>query len=152
MTEVQQLAEFVTSRRYEDLSAEAVSALKIRLLDALGCAYGALHGEPIRLLREHVFEFGGAPLVSLIGGGKTSPDRAAFYNSANTAQSGQGNGVTSTFTGQWNLSAAGVLTYTVPSGTPLPAPLLLLLSGLGMTGLVARRKTGVVETTDASAA
>jgi 2-methylcitrate dehydratase len=82
MTEVQKLATFITSRRFEDLSTEAVSALKIRLLDSLACALGAMEGAPIKKLKAQLDDFGGNPLVSLIGGGKTAPDRAAFYNSA----------------------------------------------------------------------
>jgi 2-methylcitrate dehydratase len=82
MTEVQKLAKFVSSRSYNDLSKDAIRELKIRLLDSLGCAIGALKGEPIKLLKEQLDDFGGNPLVSLIGGGKTAPDRAAFYNSA----------------------------------------------------------------------
>lgn len=82
MTEVQTLAKFVTTRGYNDLSTNAVQQLKIRLLDSLGCAIGALNGPPIKLLKEQLDDFGGRPLVSLIGGGKTSPDRASFYNSA----------------------------------------------------------------------
>jgi hypothetical protein len=46
----------------------------------------------------------------------------------------------STFAGTWDLTAAGILSYTVSSSTvPLPAPLMLLLSGLGLTGLLGRR-------------
>ncbi len=56
--------------------------LKIRVLDAFGCAIGALEGEPIRLIRAQVEEFGGAGRCTLIGGGRTAPDRAALYNSA----------------------------------------------------------------------
>lgn len=82
MTEVQKLAYFVSSRSYNDLSNEAVRELKIRLLDSLGCAIGALKGKPIKMLKEQLDDFGGNPLISLIGGGKTAPDRAAFYNSA----------------------------------------------------------------------
>jgi hypothetical protein len=37
------------------------------------------------------------------------------------------------------LSTAGVLTYGSGSAVPLPTPLLLLLSGLGLMGVVARR-------------
>jgi 2-methylcitrate dehydratase len=82
MTEVQKLANFVSSRGYNDLSKDAIRELKIRVLDSLGCAIGALKGEPIKMLKEQLDDFGGNPLVSLIGGGKTAPDRAAFYNSA----------------------------------------------------------------------
>ncbi len=76
------LAAFVEGASYEDLSRAARQTLKIRVLDALGCAVGALGAEPVRMLREHVSEFGGSPLCTLIGGGKTSPDRAALYNGA----------------------------------------------------------------------
>jgi len=82
MTEVQKLAEFVHSHTYGDLSKEAVKELKIRLLDSLGCAIGAQEGEPVRIIRQQINDFGGKPLVSMIGGGRTAPDRAAFYNSA----------------------------------------------------------------------
>jgi len=41
---------------------------------------------------------------------------------------------------QWNLSS-GVLTYGTPSAVPLPAPVVLLLSGLGLMGVVARRRS-----------
>ena len=82
MTQVEQLAAFVVRMTYEDLSEEARHQLKIRLLDALGCALGAIEGPPIKMLQAQLEDFGGKPLVTLIGGGKTAPDRAAFYNSA----------------------------------------------------------------------
>ncbi len=82
MTEVQKLANWVATRSYSNLSTDAVLALKIRLLDSLGCAIGALKGKPVKMLKEQLNDFGGNPLSGLIGGGKTSPDRAAFYNSA----------------------------------------------------------------------
>ena len=82
MTQVEQLAAFVEHTQYEDLSEEARQQLKIRILDALGCAFGALEGPPIKMLQAQLEDFGGKPLVTLIGGGKTAPDRAALYNSA----------------------------------------------------------------------
>ncbi len=82
MTEVQKLAKFVQSRDYSQLSEPAVRELKIRLLDSLGCAIGALQGEPVKMLKEQLEDFGGNPLSGLIGGGRTAPDRAALYNSA----------------------------------------------------------------------
>jgi 2-methylcitrate dehydratase len=51
-------------------------------LDALGCAVGALEGGPVRLIRQQIEDFGGTAHCSLIGGGRTAPDRAALYNSA----------------------------------------------------------------------
>jgi 2-methylcitrate dehydratase len=82
MTQVEQLAAFVEQTKYEKLSAEARQQLKIRILDALGCAFGALEGPPIKMLQAQLEDFGGKPLVTLIGDGKTAPDRAALYNSA----------------------------------------------------------------------
>ncbi|MEF8865644.1 MAG: MmgE/PrpD family protein [Salinibacter sp.] len=82
MSIVQDLAAFVDDVAYDHLSVDATQQLKIRVLDALGCAIGALDGEPIRALREHVADFGGAEQASLIGGGRAAPDRAALYNSA----------------------------------------------------------------------
>jgi hypothetical protein len=46
-----------------------------------------------------------------------------------------------TLAGTWNLNG-GVLTYGSLSAVPLPTPLLLLLSGLGLMGVVARRGKG----------
>jgi 2-methylcitrate dehydratase len=82
MTQVERLAEFVTRASYEHLSEEARRELKVRVLDSLGCAIGALEGKPVRMIREQTAEFGGDPLVTLIGGRRTAPDRAAFYNGA----------------------------------------------------------------------
>ena len=82
MTAVQHLARFTTEARWERVSQASQEALKKRVLDALGCAYGALGAAPIRAIREHTEDFGGRPLATLVGGGRTSPDRAAFHNGA----------------------------------------------------------------------
>ncbi|HEX5416398.1 MAG TPA: MmgE/PrpD family protein, partial [Chloroflexota bacterium] len=82
MTMSEQLAAFVVRASYDELSEAARHQLKIRVLDSLGCAIGALGGEPIRLIHEQLTDFGGNSLCTLIGGGHNAPDRAAFYNSA----------------------------------------------------------------------
>ncbi|HWU39218.1 MAG TPA: MmgE/PrpD family protein, partial [Candidatus Acidoferrum sp.] len=82
MTQAEQLAAFAAKASYDHLSEAARQQLKIRVLDGLGCAIGALDGDPIRLLRKHMEEFGGGGVCTLIGGGRAAPDRAAFYNSA----------------------------------------------------------------------
>ena len=82
MTQLKELAGFVATASFDRISAEAREQLRIRVLDALGCALGALSAEPIRALRAHVDDFGGAARAALIGGGRTAPDRAAFYNGA----------------------------------------------------------------------
>lgn len=81
-TEVRKLARFVVKADAAAMSNMAKEELKKRILDSVGVAIGALDGEPIRYIREHLEDFGGRPLATLIGGGKTAPDRAAFYNGA----------------------------------------------------------------------
>ncbi|GMR70354.1 MmgE/PrpD family protein [Aerococcus viridans] len=81
-TLVQQLASWVESRSYDDLSDEAVKVLKLRLLDSIGVGIGALEGQPVNDIRKMTEDLGGAPLVTLLGGGKSSPDYATFYNGA----------------------------------------------------------------------
>jgi 2-methylcitrate dehydratase len=79
---VESLADFVVRASYEDLSGSSREHLKIRTLDALGCAIGALDGNPILAIRQLVKDFDGSSHCTLIGGGKSAPDRAAFYNGA----------------------------------------------------------------------
>ena len=63
-----------------------------------------------------------------------------FYAVTATSNSSRGGATVSTFASSWDLSSAGVLTYGSGSPVPLPTPLLLMLSGLGLLGLVGRRK------------
>ncbi len=82
MTEVERLAAFVISSSWVDLSSGAREALKLRILDSLGCAIAALGSDVVRAVRGEVEEMGGRPLCTLIGGGRTAPDRAALHNAA----------------------------------------------------------------------
>ncbi len=77
-TQVEQLGAFVACSRWEDIFEPAREQLKLRVLDSLG----ALDGEPVRIVREQVQDFGGAPLATLIAGERSAPDRAALYNGA----------------------------------------------------------------------
>ncbi|HIZ35250.1 MAG TPA: MmgE/PrpD family protein [Candidatus Ruania gallistercoris] len=81
MAEVHQLAEFTSRANIDQLSPAALDQLKIRVLDTLGVAIGALDGAPMVAVRGLLEDLGGTPTATLIGGGKTSPERAAFYNS-----------------------------------------------------------------------
>jgi 2-methylcitrate dehydratase len=54
---------------------------KRNILDSLGCAISALFGAPFSALRDQFNEYRSGGDCSLIGGGKTSPDQAALYNS-----------------------------------------------------------------------
>jgi 2-methylcitrate dehydratase len=82
MSLARELGSFVYRTTYDDLSDGIRAQLKIRILDSLGCAIGAIGGEPTKMVRQHIEELGGKELSTLIGGGQTSPDRAAFYNGA----------------------------------------------------------------------
>jgi 2-methylcitrate dehydratase len=80
MTYAEELADFVTRSCFDNLSDRECAQLKIRVLDSLGCAIGAMDGEPIRILRDQIPEPDG--VCTLIGGGRAAADRAAFYNGA----------------------------------------------------------------------
>jgi 2-methylcitrate dehydratase len=82
MTQVERLAWFVDQRQFADIGAQARQQLKIRVLDTVGVAIGALNAPPILAVSRLINELGGKPLSTLIGGGKTAPDRAAFFNGA----------------------------------------------------------------------
>jgi 2-methylcitrate dehydratase len=82
LTCAEELAKFVVEASFDDLSDRAVDQLKIRVLDSLGCAIGALSSQTVKFVGKLEGEFGCSPLCTLIGGGKNSPDRAAFYNGA----------------------------------------------------------------------
>jgi 2-methylcitrate dehydratase len=82
MTQVEQLGRFVATARWEDVSGAAREQLRLRVLDSLGCALGALDSDVPALVRAHVDDFGGAPRCALVGGGRSAPDRAALLNGA----------------------------------------------------------------------
>jgi 2-methylcitrate dehydratase len=82
MTHVERIAEFATRASFELLSSRAREQIKIRILDSIGCAIGALEGEPIRRILKFVGELDGNGRATLIGGGRARPDLAAFYNAA----------------------------------------------------------------------
>jgi 2-methylcitrate dehydratase len=81
-TMVQQVAAFTAAADWEMLSDAAREALKLRILDAVGCAIGALGSSVLASVRAEVKEMGGRQLCTLFGGGRTAPDRAAFFNGA----------------------------------------------------------------------
>jgi len=82
MTEVERLAQFAVSAPYDDLSETARQQLKIRILDALGCAIGALESVPTQLIRKNIDEFDVDGKCTLFAGGRACPEHAVFYNGA----------------------------------------------------------------------
>jgi 2-methylcitrate dehydratase len=78
---VEQIAAFACNARPEHLSSDIRQLFKRNILDSLGCALGALPGKPFTLLRKQLEDFRAAGPCTLIGGGTTSVDQAALYNS-----------------------------------------------------------------------
>lgn len=81
-TRVEELAAFAARASFDMLSAACRAALKLHVLDALGCALGALGAEPIGRVRAQLAELGGTGRCTLAGGGRAAPDRAALLNGA----------------------------------------------------------------------
>lgn len=76
------MGRYATESAWEDLSTEAVEALKIRIVDAIGCAGGSFDAPPVKAVRSYIEEFGGKATSTFIGGGRGTPEQAAFYNGA----------------------------------------------------------------------
>src|ERR1700726_4037617 len=79
---VARIAAFAEATRPEHLAPDVRQLLKRNILDNLGCAIAALPGPPFQALREQFEEYRAPGRCTLIGGGKTSPDQAALFNSA----------------------------------------------------------------------
>jgi 2-methylcitrate dehydratase len=78
---LQQIATFAASARPQQLSLRIRLLYKRNILDSLGCGVASQSGPPFRALRETLEEYRSTGTCTLIGGGKTSPDQAAFFNS-----------------------------------------------------------------------
>ena len=81
-TIAEQLASFVSHVSADDFSNGECERMKIRVLDSLGCAVGALSAPPIEMIGRHTAKFGQSGGSTLICGGHAAPDRAAFFNGA----------------------------------------------------------------------
>jgi 2-methylcitrate dehydratase len=80
-TTVQRIGRFAYDARVSHLTPPVRSVFKRNILDSLGCATAALPGAQFKALREQFEEYGRSGACTLIGGGTTSPDQAALYNS-----------------------------------------------------------------------
>src|ERR1700722_16958729 len=78
---VEQIAVFADSARPEHLRSDARQLFKRNILDSLGCAIAGLQGKPFHALRDQFEEYRAPGRCTLIGGGKTSADQAALFNS-----------------------------------------------------------------------
>src|SRR3984957_3940744 len=78
---VERIAAFAAAARPEHLTNYTRRLCKRNILDSLGCAIAALSGQPFQSLREQFGEYRAPGRCTLIGGGKTSADQAALFNS-----------------------------------------------------------------------
>src|ERR1700691_4384283 len=75
------LAALVHSVQFKDLPSEVILAAKVRVLDTLGCAFGALNSDVGHAVRSMALDCGGAAQATLIGTGeKTSAPLATLVN------------------------------------------------------------------------
>src|ERR1700742_1383464 len=81
---VERIAAFAAAARPVHLTANIRQLYKRNILDSLGCAIAALPGRPFQALREQFEEYRAPGRCTLIGGGKTSADQAALFNSGLT--------------------------------------------------------------------
>lgn len=77
------LARYATELRFEALPAPVVHEVKRRVIDALGCALGALESEPGRICRTVACSASAEPGATVLGTThRTTTDLAAFANGA----------------------------------------------------------------------
>ena len=76
------LASWVVKVRYEDFPADVIAKTKRLMLDTIGCAVGAINGEPIRIATGSGSSSRVAiPQATVLGGGwKASAEQATFLN------------------------------------------------------------------------
>jgi 2-methylcitrate dehydratase len=79
---VEHIAAFAVSARPGHLRSDTRQLFKRNILDSLGCAIAGLQGRPFQVLREQFKEYRTPGRCTLIGGGKTSADQAALFNSS----------------------------------------------------------------------
>ena len=77
---VERIAAFAAAARPAQLTSGIRHHFKRNILDSLGCAIAALPGRPFHALREQFEEYRAPGRCTLIGGGKTSADQAALFN------------------------------------------------------------------------
>lgn len=81
MTIAEYLGNYIHSFNFEDLPNEVIHEVKRRIIDSLGCAFGAYNDEPSVIVREMAGQVHGIKGTTIIGTSiKTSPDLAAFAN------------------------------------------------------------------------
>jgi 2-methylcitrate dehydratase len=77
---VEKIAEFVDGCSNSAIQPDVRDLVARHLLDSIGCAIGAMGAKVTQDIKAVVDAFGGNQMCTLIGGGLTSPGRAALYN------------------------------------------------------------------------
>ncbi len=77
------LSGYAASLHYRDLPPDTIHETRRRILDSVGCALAAFAAEPCRIARELAPAVHGGAAARILGTGQaTSPDMAAFANTA----------------------------------------------------------------------
>jgi 2-methylcitrate dehydratase len=79
---VERIGAFAAAARPERLPTDIRQLFKRNILDSIACAIAAVASPSLRPLRDQIEEYRAPGRCTLIGGGKTSPDQAALFNSA----------------------------------------------------------------------
>jgi 2-methylcitrate dehydratase len=75
------MADWANKLRFQDLPAPVVHEVKRRVLDSLGCAYGAYEAEPCAIARKVAGRLSAEPGATILGSShRAPPDWAAFAN------------------------------------------------------------------------
>jgi 2-methylcitrate dehydratase len=74
------LADYAGALRFEDLPAPVVHEAKRRFIDSFGTAVGAMDAEAYAVARRCALRVQAEPGAGLLGGGRSSPEWAAFVN------------------------------------------------------------------------
>ena len=76
------LADYAYRLRYDDLDPATIERVKSHLVDTLGCGIAAVDEGPVRICRDLALSSAGGPSTVISTGRHTTPDLAAFANSA----------------------------------------------------------------------
>ena len=78
----ERLAAYADGLRYGDLDLATIEAVKVHVIDSLGCALAAFDEKPVRICRDVVLASGGGAATVIGTRRRAAPDLAAFANCA----------------------------------------------------------------------
>ena len=117
-TIAEQLSDYASSLRYDDLPDEIVHQAKRMIIDTLGCALGGYSSEPARIAREIASTVTSSqPATVLVSGQTTSPDLATFANGVMVRYLDFNDGYTSKESGHPSDSIAATITGAEVGGS-----------------------------------